>query len=1137
MTIQRPPSIRWLLFCGGLLIGAIAIGTALMVDYFRERALANSKRELGNTALLLARHLDQELEELELVQKMLIEHVRSLGIASREDFEREMSSRDVHLMLRAKIDALPHVNGLSLAGSDGKLINLSYSWPVPAVNFADRGYFKALKSDPQLTTFLSEPVRSRLTGAWTIVLARKLTASNGEFLGLVLGGVELAYFERFFASLALSEDAAIAMFNRDGTLLARHPRVDSMIGRNFKTGPLFQHVLSKEGRGTTRLMSRIDGQDRLVAAYSLSHFPIAIVAATTVSAALADWWQQTRFLIGVAGVSVLVIGVILFLIVRQLSREHEWSRQRLTLEKQRLDTAINNMAQGLLLFDASERIVVVNPRYIEMYQLSPDVAKPGCAFRDLIAHRKETGTFVGNIDDYCSPILRNIAKRKHSQAQLIQTPDGRSILVTNQPLANGGWVSTHNDITEREELNAGLKQKNDQLDAALTNMSQGLAMFDTEQRVVIANDRFAELYGQTPEQVKPGTPLRDLIEHRIATGLYVGTTVDEVLDRMRERVARMNVSHMTSRFGDGRSITVSIQPRPDGGWVTTHQDITERENLKDRLDAALNNMAQGLAMFDAEQRLVISNKRFADMYGLLAEQVEPGTTVRQILGYCVVNGGYAGRNPDRMLASTMEHLGSKATGYYTTRLNAGQVYGVSVVPMSGGGIVTTHEDITERQRIEARIAHLAHHDALTDLPNRVLLRARLEEALVGASRQGQGVAVLYLDLDRFKEVNDTLGHTVGDLLLKSVAERLRTCVREDEFVARLGGDEFAIVQITADAAQSAAAVAARVIESLTAPHEIEGNRLSIGTSIGIAVSPGDGTNPEQLLKNSDLALYGAKADGRGMYRFFEAAMNTAMKARREMEGDLREALGEGQLALHYQPILNLETDRICGCEALLRWDHPERGRVSPADFIPVAEATGLIVPIGEWVLREACREATMWPEELKVAVNLSVVQFKSSNLAQTVVSALAASGLSPNRLELEITESVLLLDSEETLEVLGRLHHLGVRIALDDFGTGYSSLSYLRSFPFDKIKVDRCFVRDLASRDPNSVAILRTVAQLGKSLGMATTAEGVETKEQLEIIRAEGCTEMQGYLLSPPVTAAAVRQLFSRRCERPATAA
>jgi len=355
----RPRSIRWLLLCGVLLIAVIAVGTAMMVDQFRERALVNSERELKNTAVLLAKHLDQEFEELELVQNTLVEQMRSTAIASREDYERQMSGQDVHLMLRAKIQALSHVDSLSLIGSDGKLINSARSWPVPAVNVANREYFIALKSDPQLTTFLSEPVRNLVTGAWTIVLARKLVGSTGQFLGLVLGGIELAYFEQFFASVALGEDATITMFNRDGTLLARHPRVDSMIGRNFKTGPLFQ-----KDRGTARLTGRIDGLERLVSARGLSLFPITVMATTTVSAALADWRQQTRFLIGVAGFSVLVIAILLFLIVRQMSREHKWSEQRLRLEKQRLLTAVSNMTQGLVLFDPSQRIGVCNQRYI-----------------------------------------------------------------------------------------------------------------------------------------------------------------------------------------------------------------------------------------------------------------------------------------------------------------------------------------------------------------------------------------------------------------------------------------------------------------------------------------------------------------------------------------------------------------------------------------------------------------------------------------------------------------------------------------------------------------------------------------------------------------------------------------------------
>jgi diguanylate cyclase (GGDEF)-like protein/PAS domain S-box-containing protein len=678
-----------------------------------------------------------------------------------------------------------------------------------------------------------------------------------------------------------------------------------------------------------------------------------------------------------------------------------------------------------------------------------------------------------------------------------------------------------------------LREQNVKFETALSNMTQGLAMFDAEQRVIVANERYAKMYGLSLEQVKPGTTLHEILENRVANGIYACATPHEYI---KQRLAISDgPSSKILKLNDGRTIANTGRPMAQGGWVTTHEDITEREKLKDRLDSALNNMAQGLAMFDAEQRLVLCNGRFAQMYGLLPEQIEPGPTVREVLAYCVANGGYAGKDLDEMLASTTKRLGSKS--YYTTNLSNGRVYGVSIMPMSSGGIVTTHEDITERRRIEAHIAHLAHHDALTDLPNRVFLRTRLAEALISATRQGVGVAVLYLDLDGFKDVNDTLGHSVGDLLLKSVADRLRGCVREDDLVARLGGDEFAIVQIAADQPKSAAAVAARIMDSFAAPHVIGGHLLNIGTSIGIAVSPVDGSDPEQLLKNSDLALYGAKAEGRGTYRFFEPAMNTRMQARRAMESDLSTALGAGEFELHYQPILDLASDQICGCEALLRWNHPKRGKVSPVNFIPATEATGLIVPIGEWVLREACREAASWPSHLKVAVNLSAVQFTSRGLAQTVIRALADSGLSPRRLELEITESVLLSDSDAVLGVLKQLHDLGVRIALDDFGTGYSSLSYLRSFPFHKIKIDRCFVRDVTNKTPSSVAILRTVAQLGRTLGIATTAEGVETKGQLEIVRAEGCTETQGFLLSPPVAATAVRRLFSQHRERSANAA
>jgi diguanylate cyclase (GGDEF)-like protein len=427
------------------------------------------------------------------------------------------------------------------------------------------------------------------------------------------------------------------------------------------------------------------------------------------------------------------------------------------------------------------------------------------------------------------------------------------------------------------------------------------------------------------------------------------------------------------------------------------------------------------------------------------------------------------------------------------------------------------QETEERARAEALVTHMAHHDALTRLPNRLRFRDELEEGLARA-HPDDALAVLCLDLDNFKAVNDTLGHPVGDALLKVVAERLLEGAGETCTVARLGGDEFAIVQTGAAQPVGATVLAQHLIETVAAPYEIGGHSVVIGTSVGIAVAPNDGTDPDAILKNADLALYRAKAEGRGIYRFFEAAMDASMQARRLLELDLRSALGLDQFALMYQPLVDLTSAEVKGFEALLRWRHPERGLVSPAEFIPLAEEIGLITQIGAWVLRRACAEAATWPGHLTVAVNLSPVQFASRTLVLDVVTALGSSRLPPQRLELEITEAVLLHDTDATLATLTHLKELGVHISMDDFGTGYSSLSYLRKFPFDKIKIDQSFIRDL-DKTPESMAIVRAVAGLGRSLGISTTAEGVETVEQLRTVKAEGCTQVQGYLLSRPLAA------------------
>jgi len=435
------------------------------------------------------------------------------------------------------------------------------------------------------------------------------------------------------------------------------------------------------------------------------------------------------------------------------------------------------------------------------------------------------------------------------------------------------------------------------------------------------------------------------------------------------------------------------------------------------------------------------------------------------------------------------------------------------------------EDIAERKRAEAQIARLAHYDPLTELPNRVLFQKSLSDALARRSRKGDQLAVHFIDLDRFKTVNDTLGHPLGDALLREAAERLRNCVREGDTVARLGGDEFAVVQTGLRDMGGATRLAGRIVEAMSAPFDLQGHQVVIGASVGVAAAPSDGEDADELLKKADMALYRAKADGRGAFHFFERAMDEQLQARRALELDLRRALQAGEFELFYQPLYHLGDERVTGCEALLRWRNPERGMVSPADFIPLAEEIGLIVPLGEWVLRTACAEAANWPAHVRLAVNLSPAQFRDRGLVRTVVSALAASGLAAHRLELEITESVLLQDSQANMTMLHDLKALGVRISMDDFGTGYSSLSYLRSFPFDKIKIDQTFVRDILE-DSDAMAIIKAVLDLGSSMGIVTTAEGVETLEQLNALRGQGCAEIQGYFISRPAPAAEIAKLL-----------
>jgi diguanylate cyclase (GGDEF)-like protein len=561
-----------------------------------------------------------------------------------------------------------------------------------------------------------------------------------------------------------------------------------------------------------------------------------------------------------------------------------------------------------------------------------------------------------------------------------------------------------------------------------------------------------------------------------------------------------------------------------GLLVRRHKLADQRSAAERRhLATALNNIPQGLVLYDSSARIVVCNQPYLDMFRLSPDVAGPGCTMQRLIAHRKETGSFDG-DVDAFCSAIIRKVSLGKATRQLTEAPGGRAIEIINRPLKAGGWVATIEDITERMRADEKIAHLAHYDGLTDLPNRVLFRERLEQALQ-AMRPGEQLAVLYIDIDEFKSVNDALGHPVGDELLKGVAERLRNCLGQRDVAARLGGDEFAVIQTAIRNQSEATRLVDEIHAALRRPFECTGHLITTDASIGIALAPSDGLDLDQLLKNADLALYGAKGDGRRTYRFFEAGMDGRAKARRRLELELRQAISDGSLETFYQPVLNIEDGEVSSCEALLRWRHPEHGMISPAEFIPIAEETGLINQIGQWVLNAACAEAMHWPDHVRVAVNVSPVQFSSQSLALNVASALAASGLPASRLELEITEAVLIRDDEAALEVLHQLRKLGVRIALDDFGTGYSSLSYLQRFPFDKIKIDRSFIRDLAGAGA-SLSIVQAVVSIAAASDMTTTAEGVETEQQKNLLHILGCTEMQGFLFSPAIPAADVRRLL-----------
>jgi diguanylate cyclase (GGDEF)-like protein/PAS domain S-box-containing protein len=1263
---------RLIVVCAVTLTLVVAASAALITYNLRHRALVENEQALSNSALIIAKQIAHTFTAVETVQKGFYEELSRLPTVNEETIENDLGRLDVHLKLRDKAMGVPFVDSLAIFNAHGKLINFSRHWPSPDLNVADQDFFAALKDDPGLASYLGAPMHESGSGGWVTHLARRIAGPNGEFLGVISASLNLRYLQNYFGEITSNPDSSFALFRNDGTLLARYPGDSIEIGRRF-TNAISLGLVEHGDHGTGISEGVIDGYYRMVAAYRVTGYPLVASATKTTSAILAHWERTAKYIAGAAAFTIAIIAAFAFLFIRlfrnyqalEEARSERKRAEQLREQSLRFDVALNNMSQGLVMFDASSKLVVRNTRFVEIYGLSPDVVKPGLTLLDLLKHRKERGSFGGDPDEYYAKLLKQIAKRSLTK-QNVPTPAGRIIQIVNQPMPDGGWVATHEDITEKIHAENEIKRQEEQLNAALDNIAQGVCMFDGSRRLIVCNKKYADIYGLTDDQTKPGTPIETILEYRIASGNAPEDHEAYVRDRLNE-VALNRPYQVINRLRDGRYVSVVSQPMSNGGWVATHEDVTEARQREESFRLLFENNPAPMWVLDRKTlRFLAVNEAAVAHYGYSREQfmtmtvpdLRPSDDRERFRGFLhglahdqfnenigqhitadgsaidiavysralTYNGRSARlavihditktvkteaelRRTKIFLDAVIEHVpvpivvrdveGSGAdvqasrftlfnrayeelTGDSRTRLigkTAHEIFPAQRADMivrsdnealQTGRVVATPEhlietlghgqrlikaskiairdesgeakylltaldDITEQRRSEEHISYLAHNDSLTGLPNRASFLQHLNETLEQASKAGEQFAVMCLDLDRFKEANDVYGHLVGDGLLREAARRLQAAA-EDAFIARIGGDEFMLVVSGEDPETTAGELGDRLIEAFNRNFEVDGHQIQVGLSIGVAVFPNDGAHAKTLIANADAALYQAKSEVRGSVRFFEEKLGSRLRERRELQTDLRKALEGDGLSLHYQPQKTIAGSKVVGFEALARWNCPKRGMVSPEIFIPIAEQSSQIITLGEWILREACKEAASWKTPLRVAVNISPIQFHHGDLPNLVHTVLLQTGLKPERLELEITEGVLIDDFARAVSILRKLKSLGIHIALDDFGSGYSSLSYLHAFPFEKIKIDRVFVGDL-EHNHHSMAIVRAIITLGHNLNIPILAEGVETESQLKFLAQEGCDEVQGYFTGRPYPIEDYAEMVGRGPTRPATRA
>ncbi len=1115
------------LACAGL----IGLETSRIIAQ-RSRAIADGQLDTANLTRSLIQHAELTFRTADAIL-----------IGAVERLEHENSSPEAGERLRAWfLQEIRHSSefvNFAVVDGDGVMIASTQGVPEKA-QFNDREYFIYHRSHDDDALHIGNPIHGRSAEGWLIPVTRRFNKADGSFGGVAVAAINPRYFQDLYDRLELGNNASVLLASSSGTLLVRRPFVEANVGRDMSQGRLFEQ-LRQTPKGSAELLSSTDGVRRLNSYERGQTYPIVVAVAQDMEELLAPWRQNTMHrLIEAAVITAffLLMGAFVWRAARTLSTNSIALRKT----NARFDAALANMANGLSMFDADGKLLVWNHRFIELYGMSPDVVKAGAGVTTIIAHRKQVAGLDLDVNAYVAGIRQELLDNGRS-TNTNRLKDGRIVSITSTATAGGGWVAIHEDITDRVQHEEALFQQatelartNMRFDAALSNMSQAISMFDKDKRLATWNQRYAEIYQLPQSLLKVGTHLNAITSYLVARGVLKGDTDRLAIEEKLETMAQHPIdSHRIEEFSDGRLILISRQPMPDGGWVATHEDITDRVRHEKeiteqagelartnmRFNAALSTMTQGLVVFDEHKRLAVWNNRYVEFYQVPPHLQSVGTPYEAIVTDRCSRGVVKGTvGAVAVKAKVNELVGLPPNASRVDELADGRFVLLTRQPLPGGGWLSIIEDITERRRAEAEIIHLARHDVLTGLANRAEFNDKLDEASKRLKRGGGAVTLMMLDLDKFKAVNDTLGHPAGDRLLVEVGRRLQATIRETDLLARLGGDEFAIIQQSGpDQHEGAIALALRIIDAISQPFDLDGHEARIGTSIGIAMAPENGVEPEELLKSADLALYSVKANDRNDFRIYHPSMLECAHTKQSAESELRDAVARGEFELHYQPVIDIKTRQVCAVEALVRWRHPTRGLVAPDQFIPIAESSGLIVPLGDWILQQACTDAACWSAHVKLAINISAVQFKKGNLFDVILCTLVETGLAPERLELEITETALLQNQEAHLTTMRQLGNLGISIVLDNFGTGHSSVTYPANFPIDKIKIDRTFTQGLPDRR-DCTAVISSVVALARGLGTITTAEGIETEQQFEYLRRAGVDLAQGYLFGRPVPVA-----------------